>query len=589
MATLETLLVQIDASTELLRQELRKGGVAVDQFSRTTNRQVVGVADTFRKVGAQIRNVLGVFGVGFAVSSVTNFVRGAVQAADAIGETARAAGFGAERFQRLSFVFRQNGVEAGEFDSAMRAANTRLGQFITTGAGPAAKAIEQLGLKQRIANGEIRTNEQFVDAIIKALGNVKSSAERAALASAFFGREAGAKLASALALGEEAINSAADAATGIFNDDTVRKADELADAWERISAAAGNWAKSVAIGATHDIGQAIGIAELQPETDAERIADLERRSRMRTAGVGLLGPLAPLALPAAGSGFLTPSEQRELADLRRAQEARSKFRTGGGFGGETGRADGGELQSTEGLEEVTLPSFVRRDRPIALPDRLRKDFDFAAASASVLNDELQEVKVVIAKMPDDLKKFSPEFNKAVSALQNYNDKLSDTARQQDELFRTLGSAMHSSLANAFRGINTNFKDLLKDMAADLAASGLMKALFSVLGGQSAVDAGGVKGLFAGLFGGARALGGPVQRGKGYLVNEGKPELFWPGVSGSMVPVAQGGTGRGTVVIEQNFHVQAGLPPQWEAQLVGVSQVAASAAYDATMSRLGGRR
>lgn len=41
-------------------------------------------------------------------------------------------------------------------------------------------------------------------------------------------------------------------------------------------------------------------------------------------------------------------------------------------------------------------------------------------------------------------------------------------------------------------------------------------------------------LLSGLFGGARAMGGPVVRGKTYLVGENGPELFSPGSSGQVI-------------------------------------------------------
>lgn len=520
MATLDSLLVQIDASTELLRRELQKGGSAVDGFARNTDRRLSGMAGSFGKVTSMLRGTLAAFGVGFGVTAVASFTKGAIQAADAIGETARAAGFGAERFQRLSFVFRQNGVNAQEFEGAMRTANTRLGQFVTTGAGPAAKAIEQLGLKQRIANGEIKNGEQFVDAIMGALGNVSSSAQRAALAAQFFGREAGAKLQDTLSRGTAAINEAADAATGIFSDDTVRKADELADAWERIAAAAGSYAKTRAVEVSHSAARALGVDGLSGPSQEEQLAAL-RRDRMR--------PMED------GETFADWSQRiaridKELADLE-AQIARPKFTTGGRFG--VGIGDNPETSApNDGLHEISA-----HPRTSGL-----QQFDFAAASAAALNNQLQEVSVKLIKMPDDLVKLSPEFNTFVASLQRGVEETKELQKAQHEMVNFFGDALQSTLADAFMGVETNFKQLLKRMAAELAASALTKSFMAML------PTTGFGKFFTGLFGGARAMGGPVQSGKGYLVNEGRPELFWPGVSGSMIPVGAGGGGAPITVI-----------------------------------------
>jgi hypothetical protein len=53
---------------------------------------------------------------------------------------------------------------------------------------------------------------------------------------------------------------------------------------------------------------------------------------------------------------------------------------------------------------------------------------------------------------------------------------------------------------------------------------------------------GLSEVVSGIFGGARATGGPVSAGKSYLVGERGPELFMPSGSGSIIPnSAMGGT------------------------------------------------
>src|SRR5690606_24375976 len=106
--------------------------------------------------------------------------------------------FGIERFQRLRRVFGDFGVSTSEFDMAMQRLNRRLGLFVETGGGPAAQVIKQLGLEQDITSGKIRTAEQLYDRIVSELQGVDSAARAAAIASGFFGDEAGPKLATVL-------------------------------------------------------------------------------------------------------------------------------------------------------------------------------------------------------------------------------------------------------------------------------------------------------------------------------------------------------------------------------------------------------
>lgn len=67
MATLDQLLVQIDASTEVLRRELRKGNTSVDQFSNRATRRLRSLDQQFSRFGRNLRNVFG--GIGLTLGA----------------------------------------------------------------------------------------------------------------------------------------------------------------------------------------------------------------------------------------------------------------------------------------------------------------------------------------------------------------------------------------------------------------------------------------------------------------------------------------------------------------------------------------
>src|SRR5699024_5358615 len=92
------------------------------------------------------------------------------------------------------------------------------------------------------------------------------------------------------------------------------------------------------------------------------------------------------------------------------------------------------------------------------------------------------------------------------------------------------------MENGFKGMVQGFIDALRKMAADLLAS----QIFQMLGDWCESNAGGgfigtIATIFGGLFGGARATGGPVSGGTTYLVGERGPELFTPSNSGNITP------------------------------------------------------
>ena len=85
----------------------------------------------------------------------------------------------------------------------------------------------------------------------------------------------------------------------------------------------------------------------------------------------------------------------------------------------------------------------------------------------------------------------------------------------------------------------SFGDSLRNMALELAQAGMSRFVIGPI--LNAVGA-------AVGISGARASGGPVDAGQTYLVGERGMELFTPGVSGMVTPMAGGGGGRGGVSI-----------------------------------------
>ena len=74
-----------------------------------------------------------------------------------------------------------------------------------------------------------------------------------------------------------------------------------------------------------------------------------------------------------------------------------------------------------------------------------------------------------------------------------------------------------------KGMLKSFLDAIRRMLANQAAA----QLFNFLGSQG--------GFLGALFGGGRAMGGPVAAGTSYLVGERGPELFTPTTSGQISP------------------------------------------------------
>lgn len=121
-------------------------------------------------------------------------------------------------------------------------------------------------------------------------------------------------------------------------------------------------------------------------------------------------------------------------------------------------------------------------------------------------------------------KTKDEFDSLARAIEGWGR---DSANAIVE-FATTGKASFGDLVTS----------ILKDIARMAVYENVTKPLFSAL--NDGIKGSGFGDWLKGVFGGARAGGGPVSAGRAYLVGERGPELFVPGASGGIVPNGAGG-------------------------------------------------
>jgi hypothetical protein len=157
---------------------------------------------------------------------------------------------------------------------------------VTTGGGRAKKAIEELGLAQRITSGEIKTSEQFFDAIVVQFKNIDSAAVRAGLAAQLFGREAGAKMAETLSMGTEALAEMEAGVDGVISDENIKRADELDKAFRSMAQTVGSTLKNAFVSATYAVFDFFGAFK----TEAEAADDLVKSIKQQLEAREFLSP-----------------------------------------------------------------------------------------------------------------------------------------------------------------------------------------------------------------------------------------------------------------------------------------------------------
>jgi tape measure domain-containing protein len=221
---------------------------------------------------------------------------------------------------------------------------------------------------------------------------------------------------------------------------------------------------------------------------------------------------------------------------------------------------GGDL--TGGVGELA-GGPPRLNPRLEIPDLNMDVVPVVTAQMSQLLDTTKGVVVAVDAVDGalaDAEKKTDNSVKARRARLLHIDKAAgeDFAKIWGDLATGFEGVLNSALTNtegSFKDWTVNlaasFFTMLQQMSAQLIASAVMKFLFNpaeagMSGTGTSGFLGSLLGSLSGLFGGKRASGGDVERGRAYLIGEKGPEIFTPGATGFITPnhVAFGGDGAG---------------------------------------------
>jgi hypothetical protein len=226
MPTAESLLVRIDATTEQLRRELRRGDQAVGDFSNKVNSRLAGIDKSFSGLSAgigKINGLIGALGVGVGIGALVNLGRSALNLADDLQDTAAQLGVSTEALQVFRFAAAETGVQAGQLDQAILKLTNTIGEA-ASGDEAAQKKFKALGIAFEDSSKKARTAEPVLADLANLVQSLVSPAERAAAAGTLMGDRMGPRLVPLLADGAEGLRDygqAAKDAGQILEDDTL--------------------------------------------------------------------------------------------------------------------------------------------------------------------------------------------------------------------------------------------------------------------------------------------------------------------------------------------------------------------------------
>lgn len=555
-----------------LKDETRQGVQSINRSLDELNKSATRAAAGLATIGVGV-----IAGLGASATSVINL-------GDKLRDLSFATGQSVEQLSFLDFAAQQSGTSIDTIATASQRLAKNLTEVSRGGGKAAAVALQELGLSaEELARLDLVGQ---IETIGQALQKIENPSQRAAAGAALFGKQFK-ELAPLLLDGANGFGELADefvrlggvltteqaAKFDAFKDSisalqlSVRQAGEaiatiFAPALTGIAQSVTNFVNGIGPALTSrffdikavllDASRAVqkskldfieffnvfGVADGSVEATKNRIAEITAEiGRVRDAQQGVIDDqiaqrqkereLIGKAVQGAGLDTTNTADikAREKAskDLARAEQERF-------------RVYSAAVDETLGQIEAEAREWEELDRRrTAVADAGRSDLQRDLDSLKEINELLGSNSQAYGEAAIDA------FDRATGALVTLDDK----AKETDKTFAELGATFSSAFEDAILE-GEKFSDVLGGLAKDIARLLLRNTVTDPLAGflgdlfKGSSAGGGVGDFFKGLFGGARANGGPVSSGKAYLVGERGPELFAPGVSGNIIPNGGGG-------------------------------------------------
>ena len=178
-----------------------------------------------------------------------------------------------------------------------------------------------------------------------------------------------------------------------------------------------------------------------------------------------------------------------------------------------------------------------------------------------LPDAVKPVRKITGNVENGFTRTATATEKAREALQKYSENAQEVQANLANLALAGVKRLETSLTDVVMGAKSA-KDAFKDMAKSIIADLIRMQIQQRITGPLSSALGNMK-----LFGGGKAIGGPVQRGGTYLVGERGPELFTANASGSIIANKKIGGGGSGVVVNQTINVSTGVSQTVRAELI----------------------
>ena len=548
----------------------------VERFARQSQKELTAASKSFDMLGTAAKRLAPLIAGVVTVRTIQNMIDGAVE----IGNLARVAGVGAERFQELAFAGNAFGVGQEKMADILKDVNDKFGDYMQTGAGPLADFFENIAPKVGLTASAFAdlSSDQKLGAYVKALEAANLSqadmtfymeaiaSDSTLLIDAF--RNNGSEL--------DRLSDKIRNAGGIMSAELVERAKDAKEEFNlaaqvieaQFSVALQDLLPLLRDGATFVASLATNIAEAYlaikdffgevTTNDAEkRLESIDEKIRKITE-----------------SGLRQADKENRINELL-IDRARIMDRIN-------------QLRAKENEEARKLSL----SEPPALPDRrtMTPIGDAPTAKkrkAKAKRDGIPATREQIRGLTDDTRELERVLESASLRMVDSFFSIAAGAQTAEEAFKNLAmTALQSLTQIALQDImRTGGGGLFGQLGSFLA--GALPATF----GGTASNWGGAKALAAGVpaaqslgIGGA-AQGGTLSAGQPAMVGESGRELFVPAVAGRILSVPQTkealGAGGG-VTVQQTINVTTGVQQTVRAEIQTLMPQIAAASTQAVL-------
>jgi hypothetical protein len=572
MAKSLTLSYQFTADTgdfkkklDEVRAQLQKAGVDAKTAGQIMSGALEKSEQASRKLAQSLslsQKVMGALAGGFAAGAISQGLYAAQQAASKylqslrdIGEASKRAYTDPAKVSALVSVGARNGVSEKDVVSGFNALGKKANDEFREGEGELSKLLEANNLKITDRAGRLKSTNDLLTDAAGLIQNAGTEFDKIKIAELFGLSEDWVKV---LEKGPDALRKStaeAEALGGAFDREMVARAKDFDAAWSNAWVTFSNYAKASIVEAGTYLAQLANQARDFINSQPGAVLKRQQADALGGAAGSIIGGLAGGGRPVQGPNL--PPEQGPAAPPAWWTGKSSVVPTGGKSGG----GGGGGSSGLDGIERYAAQLEKVRDSLKTQVELWGKSNQEQAVALNLIEAELRAKREGRALTETE----KTQVRDITITTESYRQKLKDLKDQQAavaDAARTMGDAISGALEDLiFNGGKAS--DVMKRLAQTIATSALRSLLtgeggFGGLFGTAGKDgkAGGLLGnVFSGLFsnfGGFKASGGGVTRGKSYVVGENGPEMFMAGENGTIVPNGGGGvTGSGVPIV--NVH------------------------------------